>query len=88
MPSSVVRPTFEDRSLQRQIMQLRQADNHTNLYYLALEYFSLVLVIAGAIVFAEYRQAWGLSWTWNLPVFATAIVLIGGIQHRLAGFRS
>ena len=42
-------------------------------------------MIGGAVVFAEYRQSWGLSWYWNVPVFATAIILIGGIQHRLAG---
>ena len=27
----------------------------------------------------------GLSWYWNVPVFTVAIILIGGIQHRLAG---
>ena len=64
---------------------LRQVDNHTNLLFLALEYLSLAIVIGGAIVFAEYRQSWGLPWFWNVPVFAIAIVLIGGIQHRLAG---
>ena len=66
-------------------MRLRQVDNHTNLVYLALEYLSLAIVIGGAVVFAEYRQSWGLSWLWNMPVFAMAIILIGGIQHRLAG---
>jgi fatty acid desaturase len=85
MPASVARPTFEDPALQRKIMQLRQVDNHTNLFYLALEYLSLVLVIGGAVVFAEYRQSWGLPWSWNVPVFVTAIILIGGLQHRLAG---
>ena len=30
-------------------------------------------------------MSWGLSWFWNVPVFAIAIILIGGIQHRLAG---
>jgi fatty acid desaturase len=85
MSASVVRPTFEDRSLQREIMQLRQANNHTNLFYLALEYVSLVLVIGSAIVFAEYRESWGLAWSSNVPVFAAAIILVGALQHRLAG---
>ena len=37
------------------------------------------------MLFAENRQTWGLPWSWNIPVFAIAIMLIGGIQHRLAG---
>ena len=31
------------------------------------------------------RGQWGLAWAWNVPVFVTAIVLIGALQHRLAG---
>jgi fatty acid desaturase len=85
MLASSDRPTFEDRELQREIMRLRQVDNSTNLFYLALEYFCLLAVIGGAVVFAEFRTGWGLSWWWNVPVFTAAIVLIGGLQHRLAG---
>jgi fatty acid desaturase len=85
MVASAARPTFEDADLQRQIKHLRQVDNHTNLVYLAIEYLSLFAVVGGAVAFAEYRGQWGLAWSWNIPVFATAIVLIGGLQHRLAG---
>ena len=85
MASSLERPTFEDPALQRQIMQLRQVDNIRILVFLAFEYLSLAIVIGCAVVFAEYREAWGLLWFWNIPVFTIAIVLIGGIQHRLAG---
>jgi fatty acid desaturase len=85
MAASAARPTFEDVALQRQIKRLRQVDNHTNLVYLAIEYLSLLAVVGGAVVFAEYRGQWGLAWSWNIPVFVTAIVLIGGLQHRLAG---
>ena len=85
MSATAARPTFEDPALQSQIKRLRQVDNHTNLLYLATEYMSLLLVAGGAVVFAEYRSDWGLAWFWNAPVFAIAIVLIGGIQHRLAG---
>ena len=86
MVSSVEqRPTFQDAALHREIMRLREVDNHTNLLFLAVEYLSLAIVMAGAVVFAEYRDSWGLSWFWNVPVFAIAIILIGGIQHRLAG---
>jgi fatty acid desaturase len=86
MVSSVEqRPTFQEAALHREIMRLREVDNHTNLFFLAVEYLSLVTVMAGAIVFAEYRDSWGLAWLWNVPVFAVAITLIGAIQHRLAG---
>ena len=62
MVSSVEqRPTFQDAALHREIMRLREVDNHTNLFFLAVEYLSLVTVMAGAIVFAEYRDSWGLS---------------------------
>jgi fatty acid desaturase len=86
MASSVdERPTIQSAALHREIMRLREVDNHTNLLYLFAEYSSLALVIGGAVIFAEYRQSWGLSWHSNAPVFAIAIILIGAIQHRLAG---
>jgi fatty acid desaturase len=85
MAASASRPTFEDAALQSQIKRLRQVDNHTNLVYLAIEYLSLLGVVGGAIAFAEYRGQWGLAWSWNIPVFVVAIILIGGLQHRLAG---
>jgi fatty acid desaturase len=85
MLSSVEHPTFENADLHQEIMRLRHVDNHTNLLYLALEYLSLAIVAGGAIIFSEYRPSWGLPWGWNVPVFAIAIVLIGAIQHRLAG---
>jgi fatty acid desaturase len=81
----VVRPAFDDVVLQRRIMRLRQADNVTNLVYLAREYACLIVAVGTAVAFAESRAAWGLSWLWNLPVFAAAIVVVGALQHRLAG---
>ncbi|WP_206107764.1 fatty acid desaturase family protein [Paludisphaera rhizosphaerae] len=83
--SESARPSFDDAVLQRRIMQLRSPDHVTNLLYLAREYVCLAVIIATAVVFAESRAGWGLSWWWNLPVFAAAIVLIGALQHRLAG---
>ncbi len=77
--------SFADRNLQRQIMQLREVDNITNLICLAREYVLLAGVIGGAIFLAELRARWGLSWSWNGPVFLITIVLVGALQHRLAG---
>ncbi len=79
------RPRFEDPGLNRDIMKLRQVRTWTNLLCLAREYVCIAAVIAGATIFGEYRSSWGLAWAWNIPVFALAIVLIGGLQHRLAG---
>jgi fatty acid desaturase len=86
MVSSVQeRPLFDDTAMRRELMRLRQVDNFTNLLFLAIEYLSLAIVIGCSVVFAEYRESFGLSWYWNVPVFAIAIILVGAIQHRLAG---
>jgi fatty acid desaturase len=79
------RPRFNEPSLHAEIMRLRVVDNVTNLGYLAWEYVCLAAVIGGAIGFCEHRQAWGLPWALNVPVVAVAVVLIGGLLHRLAG---
>jgi len=83
--SNVARPTFDDPGLQRRLMSLRRVDNTTNLVYLFVEYLALLVVAGIAILFSEFRGSWGLPWWWNVPVFTIAVVLIGGIQHRLAG---
>jgi fatty acid desaturase len=72
-------------ALQAELKRLREVDNVTNLGYLAWEYLCLALVLSLAILFAESRVRLGLPWFWNLPVFGLAIVLIGALQHRLAG---
>lgn len=77
--------SFADPELNSRINQLRRVDNRTNLGYLALDYLAIAAVIAGAVTFAESRAGWGLAWAWNLPVFGLAIVLLGALQHRLAG---
>jgi fatty acid desaturase len=78
-------PSFNSPGLRSEIARLREVDNVTNLGYLAIEYLCLAAVIGGAVAFGEYRASWGLPWAWNVPVFAVAIVLIGGLMHRLAG---
>lgn len=85
MSATATHPTFNDAHLLEQILRLRVVDNVTNLGYLAREYLGIAAVIAAAIGFAENRAAWGLPWAWNVPVFAVAVMLIGGFQHRLAG---
>ena len=79
------RPRFADFDLNAQIMRLRHVKTLPNLAYLAIEYATIAVVVAATITFAEYRSSWNIAWGWNVPVFAVAIVLIGGLQHRLAG---
>ena len=78
-------PGFSSRELRTQLARLREVDNITNLGYLAFEYLCLAAVIGGAVTFGEWRASWGIAWAWNVPVFAIAIVLVGGLMHRLAG---
>jgi fatty acid desaturase len=77
--------SFNERGLNREIMRLREVDNATNLGFVALEYGGLAAVIGGAILFREWRQGLGLHWLSDVPVLALGIVLVGAIQHRLAG---
>jgi fatty acid desaturase len=79
------RPSFNDPWLNQEIMRLRAVDHSTNLGYLAIEYACLAAVIGGAIVFREWRRGSGLPWGWDLPVVALAVVVVGAVQHRLAG---
>jgi fatty acid desaturase len=85
MSPATPRPFFSDPALQERIRRLRAVDNVTNLVYLSREYLSIATVLTGAITFAECRASWGLAWAWDVPVMGLAIVLIGGLQHRLAG---
>lgn len=76
---------FNEPALREQIKRLRVIDNITNLAFLANEYLCLAVVIGGTILFCESRGSWGFAWAWDIPVVTLAVVLVGGIQHRLAG---
>jgi fatty acid desaturase len=73
------------RELLDRLRPLRKLDNVTNLIYLAADYLSLAIIIGAAVAFFELRAGWGLSWMWTVPAAAFAIVLVGALQHRLAG---
>jgi fatty acid desaturase len=80
-----VRPKFNDARLNEEIMRLRVIDHVTNLGFLAIEYLCLAGVIGGTVWFRSWRSAGGHPWGWDVPVVALAVVLVGAIQHRLAG---
>ena len=51
---------------------------------LAGDYAVLLTACITAIAFDQIRAQNGLHWVISVPVFAIAIVFIGGVQHRLA----
>jgi fatty acid desaturase len=77
--------SLSDPSLKAALQDLRRTDNFTNWLYLAAAYLYLALVIGGAVWFFESREAFGLSWWWNVPVAIVAVVLVGAGQHQLSG---
>jgi fatty acid desaturase len=79
------RPKFNDPGLHKEIMGLRAVDHATNLGFLAIEYGCLAAIIGGAIALREWRRGSGLPWWWDVPVLGVGIVLVGALQHRLAG---
>ncbi len=81
----VARPKFNAAELNEELMRLRSVDHVTNLGFLALEYACIATVFGGAIAFRSWRSGSGFGWGWDVPLLTLAVVLIGGIQHRLAG---
>ncbi len=67
----------------RQVKELRKTNNYTGWFYLAREYFFLILVLGAAIAFFYWLEGAGHSWLWAIPVALVAIVLVGAGQHRL-----
>lgn len=77
--------SFNSPTIRTALARLRRPDNVTNLRYLALEYATIAVVLGATAGFTETRAGLGLpAWT-LVPVFAVAIVLMGALQHRLAG---
>jgi len=72
-----------DPTIQRQINQLRKADNLTNWFYIAREYLWLSIALGLPLLFFHSYQEWGLSFWWNLPVALLAIIVVGACQHRI-----
>jgi fatty acid desaturase len=85
LPENHTTTHFSGSVLDERIMRLRAIDNMTNLAFLVGDYLALAAVMAGAIAFCEHRGVWGLHQAWNIPVVILAVVVIGGLQHRLAG---
>jgi fatty acid desaturase len=77
--------SLSDAELKLALQELRRTDNLTNWWYLFRTYAFLALVIGGAVVFFENREAWELPWLLNIPVALAAIILVGAGQHQITG---
>lgn len=76
---------LNDSHLKQQLQVLRQADNWTNLYYIAMIYIYLAAIISSTLMFYYHRESWGMPFWLNIPVSIMAIILIGAGQHQLTG---
>ena len=77
--------SLKDAPLKEKLQWLRQADNYTNIIYLARTYLYFTLVIGGAVAFDLYLTSVGWSAWWNLPVGLLTIILVGAGQHQMSG---
>lgn len=69
--------------LQSRINELRKIDNVTNWFYILREYLFFACIVGPTLTFYFFREAWGLSWFWNVPVSLLAFFFVGLGQHRL-----
>ncbi len=74
-----------DARLKEKLQELRQTDNHRNIFYLLRTYLFLFAVIGGTIWFYQAQAIHGWSWWWNVPVTLLAIIFVGAGQHQLTG---
>lgn len=74
-----------DRHLLREVRRLRELDDRKSVINLACEYATAIALIGATVWFMQHRESLALAWAWNIPVVGLAVVLIGGLQHRLAG---
>lgn len=83
--SSAARGGDEQVRLGRLLRQYRQPNNTRNLWHLGVDLFSLALIMALAIWLCENYENLGLPLACCFPPIAIAVVMIGAVQHRLAG---
>ncbi len=74
-----------DRSLQREIADLRTRDNLTNWFYLAKVYVIVSVAIAVGIVALEFADSLGLAMWQRIVMVLGAIIVIGASQHQFGG---
>jgi len=74
-----------DPRVKSRLREFLVTDNFVNFLYITRAYFIAGLALAAAVGFFEYREGWGLSFWWNIPVYLLALITVGASQHQLAG---
>lgn len=69
----------------RLLRAYRRPNNIRNVWHLGMDLLSLVVVIGGCVWLCENFSAIGLPWSLCALCVAISVVLVGAIQHRLAG---
>ncbi|MBY0587815.1 fatty acid desaturase [bacterium] len=67
------------------LRRFRETDNRTNLFCLLQEHISIAIVAGASMGLSIARHHAELAWYWDGPNVLMAYLLIGGLQHRLAG---
>lgn len=83
--ASVSKPVDSAAKLGRLLKRYRLPNNTSNLWHLGRDLLSAVVLIGTAVWLCENYQAIGLHVGVCVPIVALVIVLIGAVQHRLAG---
>ena len=71
--------------MKRRLREFLETDNWTNFLYIGRAWLVVAVTRVSAVFFFENREAWGLSFGWNLPVYFLALLAMGASQHQLAG---
>jgi len=69
----------------RLLKQYRKPNNTSNLFYLAIDLATVVILVASGVLLCEYRESLGIPVLLCGAMIAILVVLIGAAQHRLAG---
>ncbi len=77
--------TLNSRELNARIYPLRRLDNQTNVFYLAIDYATGAAILACLLSYMLWYDDWGLPWYSTIPVVVVGVLLVGAVQHRLAG---
>lgn len=77
--------TLNSRDLGKKIQPYRQIDNTTNFWYIGQEYLTLAAILIPTIGLMHYHASFGFHWAWCIPIWFVGMLLVGAVQHRLAG---
>lgn len=74
-----------DKSIARDLQQLKVRDNRTNFHYLAVYYAIFLATVSATLWSYGYAERSGLGLWLSAPITVLAVIIIGGFQHQLGG---